>query len=324
MPDTRHVLTPIKSLRQLLGAAVQVKRLISDNPAVTAFMISRGAGGVAGTGPGLANWVSLGSVSPFLICGLIGAEDPVFFHHHGVWWNQVKIAVLQALILRQPVRAVSTITQQLARNLFLAPDRSIARKLREAVLARRLEAILTKRRILELYLNVAEWGDGLWGIGAAAKEYCGCAPGDLDAFQSIVLVSLLPAPRVPVSGRNAQRAFATQRRLPRFLYSAGMLSLTEEKEALMHVTHLEYAVRQGMPLANALRHLVPLPRHSAVERTAKPTVEALLADHCGWTRRLRFEDFLRQVSMNHSSLDARPMWWTDAAMIEEPSDAANG
>jgi monofunctional biosynthetic peptidoglycan transglycosylase len=96
---------------------------------------------------------------------------------------------------RSRVRGASTISQQLAKNLYLSPSRSPLRKLKEAVTAVRLDAVLTKDRILELYLNVAEWGPGVWGAERASRAYFDVAPGQLDLWQAASLAATLPHPR---------------------------------------------------------------------------------------------------------------------------------
>ncbi|MDB4915090.1 MAG: mtgA2 [Gemmatimonadetes bacterium] len=309
--ETQFAPASASSVLQFLQAVGQVRRLVDENPSVTSFMKCRRPDS-PDSGDALSHWVPLHSVSPFLLCAAVGAEDPLFFQHGGIWWGQIRIAILRALIYRRPVRGVSTITQQLARNLFLAPNRSLSRKICEALLARRLETMLTKARILELYFNVVEWGDQLWGIEAASRTYCGCAPSELDSFQSIVLVSLLPAPRAPLIGRNAQRALATQRRLAPFLYSVGLLSLVEERDMQLRICDLAKELERGLTLTSVLSH----ERHAtaAARHAGTPTVEALLANQCGWLHRLRFEGYLARA---RTGLDpgVRPLWWAhmDAA-----------
>jgi monofunctional biosynthetic peptidoglycan transglycosylase len=254
------------------------------------------------------------------MCALIGAEDPLFFQHRGFWWHQIRIAVLRAFVERRGIRGVSTITQQLARNLYLAPTRSVARKLREGVLAWRLERVLTKRRILELYLNVVEWGDGIWGITVAAQEYCGRQPRDLDAFESAVLVSLLPAPTAPLIGTNARRAFAAQRRVPRFLYSAGLLSREAEEDALIRLTQLHRFVEAALPLPVAIQRVTATVSSCETTRSTE-TVDEILANCCGWCKRLSYEEFLVRARRNPAMLRSRPMWWTGGHDFEEPVDA---
>jgi monofunctional biosynthetic peptidoglycan transglycosylase len=149
----------------------------------------------------------LAEISPLLERMVIIGEDSRFRSHHGIdpaeladalgWepgegvWTALKAAWRR----RDRLRGASTITQQLAKNLYLSPSRSPLRKLKEAVTAVRLELALSKDRILELYLNVAEWGPGIWGAEAASRAYFGIPAARLDARQAAELAATLPHPR---------------------------------------------------------------------------------------------------------------------------------
>lgn len=287
-----------------------VTALKTDAPARTAFMEFRRSAYGTSEVARPSDWVSLDQVSPFVIGSVVGAEDPLFFQHHGIWWNQLKIATLQSLVYKRPVRGVSTITQQLARNLFLAPDRTIRRKLGEALLAKVLEWQLGKRRILELYLNIAEWGDGIWGIESASQHYCQRSAKALNAFQAIVLVSLLPAPRAPLIGRNADRARWAQQRLPRFLYSTGLLNLNQFRAAKQTADRLFPIFNAGTPLNLAMAQLSVIDSNAGANDPAPVSVYELLRSHCGWTGRLRFEQFLEQ-HRGKSDEPPYPLWWCE-------------
>ncbi len=121
---------------------------------------------------------------------IIIAEDSRFKTHHGIDFIELRDAWAAG-----GHRGASTITQQLAKNLYLSPSRSIFRKLKEAVTAVRLELALNKTRIMELYLNTAEWGPGVWGAGAASQAYFGLTPSQLSDAQAAALAATLPQPR---------------------------------------------------------------------------------------------------------------------------------
>ncbi len=121
---------------------------------------------------------------------IIIAEDSRFKTHHGIDLIELRDAWAAG-----GHRGASTITQQLAKNLYLSPSRSIFRKLKEAVTAVRLELALNKTRIMELYLNTAEWGPGVWGAGAASRAYFGITPSQLSDAQAAALAATLPQPR---------------------------------------------------------------------------------------------------------------------------------
>jgi monofunctional biosynthetic peptidoglycan transglycosylase len=124
----------------------------------------------------------------------VNSEDARFWLHDGVDVVETQIAVERAIEDGKLGRGASTITQQLAKNLWLGEERSLWRKGREYFLARRLEA-LGKERILELYLNVVEWGDGIYGVEAAARTWFGKPASDLRPEESAILAAMLPAPR---------------------------------------------------------------------------------------------------------------------------------
>lgn len=140
-------------------------------------------------------WVPLSRISPHLRRAVVSAEDASFFTHEGFDWEGIKDAVLYDLEKGEMRRGGSTITQQLAKNLYLSSDRSLFRKVHEALITRSLEHHLTKDRILELYLNVAEWGLGVYGAEAAARHHFKKSARDLTAEEAAWLAAILPAPR---------------------------------------------------------------------------------------------------------------------------------
>ena len=163
-------------------------------PATTAFMELRGA--EQGDGAALQrDWVDYEAISPWLKRAVIAAEDARFMQHGGIDWQALNKALQENLAADGVVRGGSTITQQLAKNLFLSPRRSYLRKAQEAVIAYMLEAVMTKRRILELYLNVIEWGEGRFGAAAAARHYYGRSPARLTRWQAAMLAARIPRPR---------------------------------------------------------------------------------------------------------------------------------
>jgi monofunctional biosynthetic peptidoglycan transglycosylase len=139
--------------------------------------------------------VELDRISPRLAEAVLLAEDASFFGHGGFDWQEIRSAAEQNLRAGRTVRGASTLTQQLAKNLWLTPERTWLRKGREALLALKLERTLSKRRILALYLNVVEWGDGVFGAEAAARRWFGVPAADLSAAQAATLAAMLPAPR---------------------------------------------------------------------------------------------------------------------------------
>lgn len=140
------------------------------------------------------HYVPLSGVSRNVQEAVIAAEDAQFCQHNGVDWNAIRLAVKQAIHKGEGPRGASTLTMQLTRNLFLWQGRSYIRKFLEVPLSLMLDAILTKRRIMELYLNIAEWGDGIYGVEAAARHHFGKSALLLTPKEASLLVSALPSP----------------------------------------------------------------------------------------------------------------------------------
>jgi len=158
------------------------------------------------------HWVAYARISPALKRAVIASEDANFLHHAGIDWAATWSAFRDNERHGRTLHGASTITQQLAKNLFLSPRRNYLRKAQELVIAMMLEAAWDKRRILEVYLNVVEWGDGIYGADAAARHYYGIPAAQLDAMQGARLAAMLPSPRVfdrnPGSAYLAGRAEA--------------------------------------------------------------------------------------------------------------------
>lgn len=142
------------------------------------------------------DYVPKSEISPFLISAVIVSEDSTFFQHGGFDWYELKKALALNLQKARFARGASTLSQQLVRNVYLGPQKSLWRKLQEAVLTWKLESRLTKDKILELYLNVVEWGPNLYGIRQAAQHYFRKHPRALLPSESAFLTYLLPNPRL--------------------------------------------------------------------------------------------------------------------------------
>lgn len=174
-----------------------VRPLATVNPASTAFMRMREAEALReGRKPRRQwRWVAYSRISAQLKRAVLVAEDSAFWQHEGIDLDQIRESMEVNWERREFARGASTITQQLAKNLYLSPSRNPVRKLRELLIARRLEAVLSKRRILELYLNVIEWGDGIWGAEAAARAYFGKPAAALDRGEAALLAAAIINPR---------------------------------------------------------------------------------------------------------------------------------
>lgn len=140
-------------------------------------------------------WKKLNEISPDLIQAVILAEDDTFYQHKGFDFEQIKIAIKINWKKKRFAYGGSTITQQLARTLYLSPKKSLLRKAKEAIITFWMERLLSKKRILEIYLNVVEWGDGIFGAEAAARHYYKKNCAELTPEEAVALASILPSPR---------------------------------------------------------------------------------------------------------------------------------
>ena len=144
--------------------------------------------------PASPDFIPIDQVPPLFVRALLISEDAGFWGHAGIDFSELPAALLTNLARGRPARGASTVTQQLAKNLFLSRDKAMGRKLQELCLALLLESVLDKRRILEIYLNVIEWGPGLHGLRPAARHYFGREPAALSPAQMALLVALVPGP----------------------------------------------------------------------------------------------------------------------------------
>ncbi len=189
-----------------------VRGLATVNPETTAFIdLRRDEAHAAGTAFTLRRrWVPYNRISDQLKRAVIVAEDSAFFDHEGLDYGQIRESIENSLEDGGAIRGASTITQQLAKNLYLSPSRNPMRKLREVIITRRLEAALTKRRIFEIYLNSIEWGDGVFGCEAAARAYFGKPAAELGAGEAALLAGAIINPRVHSPARPTRRLLRRQ------------------------------------------------------------------------------------------------------------------
>jgi len=187
------ILLPVASLLMM----PDVSKLKKENPKKTALMEYREKK-LRAKGRKFRmdqRWVPFSKISPYLIKAVLIAEDDKFWSHEGFDYEAIQKAIEKDLKAKQFKFGGSTITQQLARNLFLSPEKSLLRKISEAVITWRMEKVLSKKRILELYFNVAEWGEGIFGVEAASRHYFGKPSSELSAEEAARLAAVLPNPR---------------------------------------------------------------------------------------------------------------------------------
>jgi monofunctional glycosyltransferase len=199
-----------------------VRPLKTNNPASTAFIELREAEARAkGHQPRRAQrWVAYRHISPNLTRAVLVAEDDLFWQHEGLDIDQLQESLATDWARGRLARGGSTITQQLAKNLYLSPSKNPIRKLRELLIARRLEAELKKARILELYLNVIEWGDGVYGAEAASRAYFGVSAADVSPQQAALLAAAIVNPRLLNPAHPSARLIRRQQRQQKSASSA--------------------------------------------------------------------------------------------------------
>jgi hypothetical protein len=188
------------------------------------------------TGPGTDRWVALDDISPYLVDAVLTTEDGKFWKHHGITLPEIRRAIELNLKKHALSHGASTITMQLAKNLFLGRERTVARKLQEVIMVWYLESYFSKEDILELYFNVIEYGPSLYGIRDAAMHYFGRSPRELNALESVFLIKMLPSPltryRIYEKGQVTQRQMALFHRVLRTMHERHRLSDAELAEAL--------------------------------------------------------------------------------------------
>jgi monofunctional biosynthetic peptidoglycan transglycosylase len=150
------------------------------------------------------SWTSIDDVNPNLLKGIISMEDGAFFSHKGIDWKELNMALRQNKRRQRIYRGGSTLTMQLAKNLFYTTEKSFFRKGKELITTLRMEKELSKRTILQGYINAAEWGDGIFGVGAAAEEYFNKEPDELNLNECARLAAVLPSPLIHPPDKNSR------------------------------------------------------------------------------------------------------------------------
>lgn len=201
--------------------------LKGKNPATTALMELRDREYQKKYGRRQQIWVPYGAVSEHIKKAILVSEDAAFFSHKGVDLNELKAALRKDLETLSFSRGGSTITMQLAKNLYLNPSKNPLRKVKEIIIAQQIENALSKRRIFEIYLNIVEMGHNIYGVEAAAHHYFGKSAAAVDIVEAATLAALLPSPR-----NSKERSLAARRNtILNRLSSVGYLSQGENQKA---------------------------------------------------------------------------------------------
>ena len=201
-------------------------------------------------------WASLPEISPNLQLAVIAAEDDTFFRHEGINYKAAWEALKEDLKKKRYARGGSTITQQLVKNVFLTKEKTITRKLKEFILARRVEEILSKRRILELYLNEVEWGPGVFGAEAASRTYFDKHAADLSVAEGAALAAMLVNPSRFDPERNRIRLRHRQELILDLMQVDRLLTREEYENALAEPIVFRYEkIAAQFPIASESCHL---------------------------------------------------------------------
>ncbi len=198
----------------------------TKNPGVTAVMRQREKEALAaGRKPRRYQiWVPLSRISPHLRRAVILSEDARFYQHHGFDWEAIKLAAEKNWKKKRFAYGGSTITQQLARNLYLSTHKSLWRKLKELIIAYKMENKLSKNRILELYLNVVEWGRGVYGAEAASRYYYHKHASNLTVDEAVRLAVILPSPLKHSPYDGSRFVERRRKRVLYWMYRTGYIS----------------------------------------------------------------------------------------------------
>ncbi len=177
-------------------------------------------------------WVPIASLPDSVIQAVVTAEDDTFFEHRGINYQATWDALVLDVKKRRFARGGSTITQQMIKNVLLSKEKTITRKLREYVLARKAEEILSKRKILEIYLNEVEWGENIYGIEAASRYYLDKHAAELTAGEAALLAGMLPNPRYYNPFKRMEKARHRQEQVLFNMHQAKLLTDDEYQAAL--------------------------------------------------------------------------------------------
>ncbi|MGE5315474.1 MAG: monofunctional biosynthetic peptidoglycan transglycosylase [Acidobacteriota bacterium] len=182
----QYVMLPNNSLQDLR----------KGNPGETALMKQRESEAASDGKPYSIQqqWVPISRISPHLVHAVITSEDGTFYEHAGIDWYELEESIEKNIEKGKPARGGSTITQQLSKNLFFSTSKSYGRKAKELIVALRMERQLSKKRILELYLNVIEWGPGIFGAEAASRRYFGKPASALSREEAARMAAVIPSP----------------------------------------------------------------------------------------------------------------------------------
>ncbi len=206
-----------------------------------------------------AHWAPLSQISKRAQGAILVSEDWAFFHHPGYDEKQIKEAIEQSIEQKKLKRGASTITQQVVKNVYLSKEKSVVRKVRELWMATKIEKVIGKNRILEIYLNIAELGEGIFGVGQAAQFYFHKSPSELNAKEGAFLAMLLPSPKkYAISYRQkalTQYARKTMRSIMNKMVQANYITEAERDQQWATPLPFEAKVDLSVPSDDSLNSI---------------------------------------------------------------------
>ncbi len=177
-------------------------------------------------------WIPFSAISKHLKNAVVVTEDPNFYHHDGIDFFAIRMAMERNMEEGEIVSGASTITQQLMKNVYLSASRNPLRKWKEAILTLRVERCVKKNRILEIYLNVIEWGESTYGVEAASRRYFGKSASALDPAESALLTAMIPNPIAYNPYRYNPRLYKRKNLTLKLMWRAGMLKKSQYQDAV--------------------------------------------------------------------------------------------
>jgi len=251
-------------------------------------------------------WAPIAGLPDVVINAVVIAEDDTFFEHHGVNYKATREAMLHDMRKRKFSRGGSTITQQMIKNVFLSKEKTLTRKLREYVLARKAEEILTKHRILEIYLNEVEWGENIYGIEAAGRFYFDKHASELTPGEAALLAGMLPNPRYYNPYKRPEKARIRQERVLFNMQQAKVITQDEYDAALQSPLKLRQEGSNRMDLSALTSGNSRQCYHPALERMLVSIIGEQDLFHRGGTIRTTLEKSLQnEVSGREGSMQDR-------------------
>jgi len=251
-------------------------------------------------------WVPITGLPDIVINAVVIAEDDTFFEHHGVNYKATRDAMLHDVKKRKFSRGGSTITQQMIKNVFLSREKTLTRKLREYVLARKAEEILSKRRILEIYLNEVEWGENIYGIEAASRFYLDKHASELTPAEAAILAGMLPNPRYYNPYKRPEKAGGRQKRVLFNMQQAKVITREEYAAALQSPLNLRKEGSNRMDLSALTSGNSRQCYHPALERMLVSIIGEQDLFHRGGTIRTTLEKSLQnELSIREGAIQDR-------------------